>query len=170
MEDPFIDVLRQYFRGEWLESTFCIVPLGAISIAFALTLLAGERTAFVWGVAVPFVLLGLALLVTGAVVMFRTPGQTLALETSWAREPAVVVAQELPRMARVNAAWPRYLAMYGVFAIGGLVLRFLVKRDWAEGAGVALVFFAGAGLLIDGFAERRARPYTAALEARSGPR
>lgn len=170
MEAQLMDVLRQYFRGEWLESTFCIVPIGALSLTFGVTLLAGERSAFVWGVAIPFAVLGLALLVTGAVVTFRTPGQVSALELTWARNPAALVAQELPRMAKVNAAWPRYLTMYVVFAVSGLLLRFVVRLDWAEGAGIALVFFAGVGLLIDGFAERRARPYTAALEAQSRPR
>jgi BCD family chlorophyll transporter-like MFS transporter len=49
------------------------------------------------------------------------------------------------------------------FGVGGLVLRFALSADFAHGLGIALVFFAGVGLLVDGFAERRTHPYGAAL-------
>ena len=45
------------------------------------------------------------------------------------------------------------------------MLRFATRGDLTQGLGIALVFFAGVGLLIDGFAERRTHPYTAALSA-----
>jgi hypothetical protein len=41
----------------------------------------------------------------------------------------------------------------------------VTRGDVTHGVGVALVFFSGVGLLVDGFAERRARPYTASLES-----
>ena len=70
---------------------------------------------------------------------------------------------------------PVFFALAGFLALAGLqaaaepvavlALRFGLRSDLAHGVGTALVFFAGVGLMIDGFAERRARPYTAALEA-----
>jgi hypothetical protein len=40
-----------------------------------------------------------------------------------------------------------------------------LKADWAHGVGPAIILIGAMGFLIDGFAERRARPYTEALEA-----
>ena len=39
------------------------------------------------------------------------------------------------------------------------------SADWAHGLGPALIMIGALGFFIDGFAERRARPYTVALEA-----
>jgi len=53
--------------------------------------------------------------------------------------------------------------MWAVFGIAGLVLRFAGASDFYQGVGIALIFFAGVGMLIDGFAERRTRPYIKVL-------
>lgn len=166
----FLDVLQTYFRGERLEALIFIAPLGLASVAFALMLLRDERTAFTWGVAVPFFILGLALLAVGLGVGLRTPSQVAALLEQHASAPAALFAAELERMAKVNAWWPIYLRTWTAFAVVGLGLRFAVHREWALGLGTALLFFAGVGFMIDGFAERRAKPYTAALEANAPPR
>jgi hypothetical protein len=54
--------------------------------------------------------------------------------------------------------------MWGLFGIAGLVLRFATSTDFLRGLGISLVFIAGIGLLVDGFAERRTHPYVDALE------
>jgi hypothetical protein len=161
----FLDTMATYFRGERIEALACIAPVGLLCVVFGALILRDERSPFTLGVGVPFLVLGAALLAVGASVGFRTPGQVERLTALYRDDLARFVAEEIPRMRKVNANWPVYLATWSVFAIGGLVLRFLVQRDWARGVGIALVFFGGVGLLIDGFAERRARPYTEALEA-----
>jgi hypothetical protein len=82
-----------------------------------------------------------------------------------AYDPAAAIKAERARMEKVNKAWPFYLIAWAAFGIGGLTLRFAIPGDFAQGLGIALVFFAGLGLMIDGFAERRARPYAEALNA-----
>jgi lipoprotein signal peptidase len=67
-------------------------------------------------------------------------------------------------MQKVNANWPMYIGMWTVLLLVGLGLRFGLKADWAHGVGPALILIGAMGFLIDGFAERRARPYTNALE------
>jgi hypothetical protein len=52
-----------------------------------------------------------------------------------------------------------------MLGVAGLALRFLTSADLLQGIGIALVLFAGVGLLVDGFAERRTHPYTSALHA-----
>ena len=51
-------------------------------------------------------------------------------------------------MEKVNAAWPRYLVAWALFAVVGLGLRFATRSDFLQGMGIALVFFAGVGLLV----------------------
>ena len=53
-------------------------------------------------------------------------------------------------------------------AVIGLALPFAVPFEWALAAGPVLVVAGGIGMLIDGFAERRTRPYMAALEDVAG--
>jgi hypothetical protein len=57
----------------------------------------------------------------------------------------------------VKAAWAVVIAV----ALG---LIFAVKTDWAGGLGLSLLVLATLLMTIDTFAERRAHPYTAALE------
>lgn len=161
----FLDQLHEYFRGERLEALFFITPGGLVLLAIAGAALWGERGPFGVALAVPLVLFGLVALGTGLAVGLRTPGQVSTLEAGHAASPKAMVEQELPRMRKVNANWPIYLTTWTVLVVLGLALRFALKADWAHGLGPALIAVGAMGFLIDGFAERRARPYTAALEA-----
>ncbi len=159
-----IDMMVDYLRGEKLEALVFILPMGLVSLVFGAWLLTDTKEAFFRGVAWPFIVLGLALTITGATVGFRTPGQVEQLSAAYVAEPEKTRTEEQARMAKVNQAWPMYLTAWATFGIVGLLLRFALKNEFGRGIGTALVFFAGVGLLIDGFAERRAHPYTKALE------
>lgn len=164
---PFLDTMHAYFRGERIEALYFIVPVGVAMLAFAAVTLRAERGGFAWGLAVPLVLFGIVAIGTGAVVGLRTPAQVADLEAGYQSDPSAMLAKELPRMEKVNDNWPRLVATWAALVVIGLGLRFGFKTDWAHGVGPALVLIGAMGFLIDGFAERRARPYTAALEALS---
>jgi hypothetical protein len=161
---PFLTQMQSYFRGERLEAMFYIGPAGLLLWALALTALKAEKGAFAWGLAVPWFLFGLVLAGVGGGVAVRTPSQVAALEQEYAASPKAMVEKELPRMRQVNRMWPIYLSVWTALVVLGLALRFAFKADWAHGVGPALILVGAFGFLIDGFAERRARPYTAALE------
>ena len=160
-----IEAMATYFQGEKVEALVFILPIGLLSLVFGGWLLSEGDGGFTRGVALPFLVMGLVASVVGGVVGFRTPSQVKTLEASIARAPEQAVSEEIFRMEKVNRAWPQYLAVWAVFGVAGLVLRFALKSDFAQGLGIALVFFSGVCLLIDGFAERRARPYTEVLES-----
>lgn len=162
---PFLDVMHSYFRGERIEALYFIVPLGVALLGFAAVTLRAERGGFAAGLAIPLALFGLVAIGTGAAIGLRTPGQVTELEIGYESDPAAMLAQEIPRMERVNANWPRLIATWAALLVIGLGLRFGLKVDWAHGVGPALILIGALGFLIDGFAERRATPYTAALEA-----
>jgi hypothetical protein len=159
--------MHAYFRGERIEALYFIVPIGVAMVAFAAVTLRAERGGFAWGLAVPLVLFGLFAIGIGSAVGLRTHGQVAALEAGLEREPGAMVAAELPRMRKVNDNWPIYIGMWTTLVLVGLGLRFGLNADWAHGVGPAIILIGAMGFLIDGFAERRARPYTAALEALS---
>ena len=95
----------------------------------------------------------------------RTNEQVAELTRSYQDSPANMVETELPRMEKVNANFKTTFFAFGALAAIGLTLHYLVGADWARGLGAVLILLGAIGLLIDGFAERRAVPYTNALEA-----
>lgn len=161
---PFLDVMHAYFRGERIEALYFIVPIGITMVAFAAVTLRAERGGFAWGLAVPLVLFGVFAIGVGAAVGLRTAEQVAQIETGFHSDPGVMVGEELPRMQKVNDNWPIYIGMWVALVVAGLGLRFGLKADWAHGLGPGLILIGAVGFLIDGFAERRARPYTDALE------
>jgi hypothetical protein len=162
-----LDVMAKYFEGEKIEALVFILPIGLLSLVFGAWLLSDGPGVFARGVAIPFLAMGLVMTVVGGAVGYRTPAQVAALETSIAASPETAVQAEQARMEKVNRAWPVYLAVWAAFGVAGLALRFATRGDFTQGLGIALVFFAGVGLVVDGFAERRARPYTEALASAS---
>jgi hypothetical protein len=158
-----LEAIQIYFQGEKLEALVFILPVGLISIVLSAWLLTDNPNAFVKGVAIPFLVLGLLMSTVGSVVGFRTPSQLASVLKGVELDPQASSQAEVQRMTKVNKAWPFYLAIWLAFAVTGLLLRFAVTSDFYQGLGIALVFFAGVGLLIDGFAERRTHPYMNAL-------
>ena len=161
----FLDVLHTYFRGERLEAAFFIAPAGLAFLALAYAAWRTETGGFLWGALVPSVIFGLVLAGTGVGVAARTSGQVAELEAAYAEAPAQMVAQELPRMRQVQVLFSRTLPTFAVLAVLGLLLHLGVRTEWAHSLGAVLVAGGGVGLLIDGFASRRAEPYVVALEA-----
>jgi len=161
-------LMSSYLLGEKLEALVFIVPLGLLGALFGAWLLTERAAPFARGAGWPFLVIGLLLTGTGAVVGFRTPAQVERLTAAFAAAPEATRAEELARMEKVNGAWSTYVALWATFAVAGLVLRFALRSHVAHGVGAALLFFAGVGLLVDGFAEHRARQYTEALAAERG--
>lgn len=71
-------------------------------------------------------------------------------------------------MEKVNANFKLTLFVFGVLAAVGLGVHYLGGPNWGRGLGAALILISAIGLLVDGFAERRAEPYTVALEQIAG--
>lgn len=160
----FLEIMNTYFRGEKLEALFFILPIGVLLVAFGVVALKVEHGGFAWGVAIPSFVFGLILAGTGIGVAARAPGQVAEMTSGFQSEPAAMVSKELPRMQKVNQNFKNTFIAGGVVTAIGLVLLFAVRTDWGKGVGSMLVLASALMFLIDGFASRRAVPYTAALE------
>ena len=156
----FLETMLPYFQGEKIEALVFILPIGLLCLIFGGWLLSEGHPGFARGVAIPFIAMGLVIAVIGGTVGFRTPAQTSQIQQSYSVDPAGTIKSEIIRMEKVNNAWRWYLAIWVAFAIVGLGLRLFTTSDFLRGFGIALVFFAGVGLMIDGFADRRAQIYS----------
>lgn len=159
----FLETMLPYFQGEKIEALVFILPIGLLCLVFGGWLLSEGHPGFTRGVAIPFIAMGLVIAVIGGTVGFRTPAQTSQIQKSYLVDPAGTIKSESIRMETVNHAWRWYLAIWVVFTMVGLGLRLLSTSDFLRGFGIALVFFAGVGLMIDGFADRRAQIYSSGI-------
>lgn len=159
----FIDVMHTYFRGEKVEALWFIALTGILLVIFGLATLKAERGGYGWGVAVPAILFGLVLIGVGTGVGLRTDRQVAEIERSFYQNPSVLAQKELSRMEQVNANFRVTFYALGILATMGLFFHYLAGPEWGRGLGSTLILLGAIGLLIDGFAERRAEPYTAAL-------
>jgi hypothetical protein len=164
----FLETMWPYFQGEKLEALVFILPIGLLCLVFGGWLLSEGDAGFAKGVAIPFVAMGLVIAIIGGTVGFRTPAQTSQIQQSYSVDPAGTIKSEMARMERVNKAWSWYLAIWVMFAILGLGLRLLTASDFLRGFGISLVFFSGLGLMIDGFADRRAQIYSNVIKEQNG--
>ena len=161
---PFIEMMHTYFRGEKLEAFGFILPVGILLLVYGITILKIERSSLTFGIAIPTVLFGLVLISTGLGVGMRTPGQVADLKQRLEESPAQFIQTELPRIEKVNVNFRRTYWASGILGIIGLVFVYLIRTDWAHGLGAALILICALGLIVDGFAERRAAHYTEALK------
>lgn len=155
---------KRNFRGEKLEALFFILSIGLALVVFGIVALKVESGGFAWGVAIPSILFGLVLMGTGIGVAARTNGQIAEIKADYASDPVAIVQKELPRMEKVNKNFRTTFFAFGVLAVLGLVFHYLAGPTWGRGLGALLILVGALGLLIDGFAERRAVPYTDALK------
>ena len=157
-----VEALKTYFAAERL--TGAILAIYGVVILGAVAYLHQTHTAFGGGLVVPLGLLGLGAVVGGSVLAIKTGPQLEALLALAAPE---LLAQELPRMQKVNANWVWLKSTWSVLIAVSLVVLWTVKRDGATGVALAFLVAASSAMVLDVFAERRARVYTAALERRA---
>lgn len=160
----FLETMLPYFQAEKIEALVFILPIGLLCLVFGGWLLSEGQPGFSRGVAIPFIAMGFVLSIVGGSVGFRTPMQTAQIQQAYEADPTTALKSESARMEKVNRAWTWYLAIWVVFILLGLGFRLLAQSDFLRGMGIALVFFAGVGLVIDGFADRRARIYSDVLD------
>ena len=135
----WLDRAESDLAGADLEAPTCILPMGRVSLVLGAWLRTDGNEAFARGVAMPCLILSLALLLTGATVGVGTPARVSALQSAAQTDAEAARQLDIVGMAGVHVAWPIY---HGAWARVGVV-----------------------GLLIDAFAERRAIPYAEALRA-----
>ncbi len=158
------EALHEYFRGE-KNLGFALAVYGAFLLGLAGWVWRTQDGPFATALLVPLAVLGVAFGGGGTFLALKTTPQVEKLQVDLKAQEKPALDVELARMAKVNANWPRVKLAWGVVTLIALVLLLAVKRDWASGLGLALMMMTAALFAVDVFAERRAEPYTRALEA-----
>jgi hypothetical protein len=164
MPAPLNEALQLYFRGE-RNLGIALAVYGVFLLAVVFWLWRTQEGAFGLALMVTLGVLGLAFSGGGAFLAGKTPGQVAKLEADLKASPGAATETEYQRMVKVNQLWPRAKLAWTVLTVIALALIMFVKREWAAGLGLALLFGTTALMATDLFAERRAEPYTRALEA-----
>jgi len=159
----FVDAMQAYFAGEKLTGLL-FAAYGVVLLGAAFWLHRTHEGGFMWAIVIALGVLGLGALVGGSILAWKTGPQVDALVSLYREDVGAFVAQELPRMQKVNANWVRLEAVWTVLIVVALVLLWSVKRDWVIGTALGLLVAGTSAMLLDVFAERRALVYTARLE------
>lgn len=162
-----LETMQTYFRGE-RHVAFFLVGLGVALAAFAAWVWRTQSGPFAWWLLTPLALVGIGAAIGGTVFALKTERQVAELTSQLESDREATVAAERARMEKVNANWPRLKLAWGAVTLVALVLLLAVKRDWSTGLGLALMLLIAVLFCVDVFAERRAAPYTEALERAHG--
>lgn len=156
--------MTTYFQGEE-RLGIALAVVGVALGAGALWVWRTQSGPFAAWLAVPAVVLALGFTGGGVYLAVRTQKQVAELTAQLEADRPALVAAESARMAKVNANWILAKSMWTGVIAGALVLLMVVRREWAAGLGLALLLAATVLFFVDVFAERRAGPYTVALDA-----
>lgn len=161
--------MEDYFGAERLGGGV-LIGMGAAGLT-AGALLYADGGDHAKGASYPLIAFGLVHTAAGTYVAISATRRRNRLRIQLVNDEPGFLAGERPRMERVS----RQLHMLQLFEIaiagGGLAvggIGYLADRDQLEGAGFALAAEAGATLLFDYFAARRADRYRAHLGVSAG--
>jgi len=164
----FLEVMNAYFRGERMLA-WAMLGLGLGMLAFAFFVYRTQTGGFMWGLVAPLAIVGIMASTVGPFFAFHNARIAEEIAGRYANDPAELATTEGERMTRVNQNWPRLKMAWAVITIVALALLLLVKQDWANGLGLALMILVTVLFCIDVFGERRALPYSDALAALPAP-
>lgn len=163
-EADFLEALRQYFRGEKVESLVILAGSGALLAAGGL-LLGAVGSSFARGLGGVLLLTALIGAVVGGTIVLRTDRQVTALTELYRSDRGGFVDTEGARITKVVRSFRAYRAAYVVATLIGLGLLLLRGRPLLEGLGVGLLLFAALGFTVDHYAEARAIGYAAEVRS-----
>jgi hypothetical protein len=159
-------VLLRYFAAEKQESLL-FVAAGVAALAISAFLLRGGGP--YRGMILPLAAVALIQLGVGGSVYLRTDRQVAGLSAQLERVPAVYRSEETARMEKVLSGFRLYKTVEIALLAAGIGLALLFpRRDLPYSAGIGLVSQASLMLVLDLFAERRAREYLDALAGLAG--
>lgn len=156
---------RTYFQAE-KRGTAGFMFVGASSLVGSAFLAFGTSDDTAHGAAIPISVIGLAQMLVGGIVFFRTDRQLAKLEEQIRTDPNGYVTEELPRIERVNAMFGIYqLVELGLIAVGGGLAAYGTAADtpWVEGVGYGLALQALVVFIGDTLAHQRAGRYESAI-------
>jgi hypothetical protein len=160
----FLEAVEVYARGERLAG-LALVPVGLCLVGAGLYLVIGYAGGLGKGMGIPLAIAGVAAAIGGGVLVKTVNDRQVQLAEAFEVEPDAPRAAEVTRMDKVNANWSVLKTAWSVTILVGLGLLFAVGRPWVQGLALALICLCALALVVDTFAEVRARLYADRLAA-----
>lgn len=156
------EAIEKYFLAEKAESwIYMAIGIAAMLVAFIAFFFL--KTSFYKGAAIPLLLIGLLLGITGFTVNKRSDEDRIRNVYALSMNPGELKKIEMPRMKDVmqNLVIYRYVAI--IFAFLGILMMLYCYNNpiylFGKGFGMALAIMATFSFWLDYFAEKRGRIY-----------
>lgn len=167
----FAQQLVSYYKGEWLEAAL-LAAFGATLAGVTLaTGLYTDPCSLIEGFSYSMAFLAVSTLFAGAFQLYSNSRRLATMPAQYAQNPKAFVQAELNRFegkGGVNSWWMPLKILWAIFVIGGISVPLVIGSELVQGVAIGLLVLGGVGFVIDGFAHRRAKQYTAALLAQNG--
>ena len=159
--------VNEYFSGEKTQCWIGIV-LGVISIGLALYFLLHLKTDLYKGVAYPFLIIPVLLIMICAGVVWRTPHDIERVTNFIQQVPEKIATEEIPRMQRVLKSFKVIKIVEAVLFVAGLALvayGATKGSDVAKGVGIGIAIQSAMMYAFDYFAHERGKAYWEFLQS-----
>lgn len=157
--------IEKYFSGERLES-FLFLGLGIMGFIIAIFFFFVYKTAFLKGIAIPFITVAFLEIIVGITLIYRSPKDTRRVESYFLNETEMIQQKEVPRMEAVMQNFVIFRYVEITLIIVGIILMYGFRQNlfW-NGIGLGLFVQSSMVLLLDFFAERRGEVYLSYLRS-----
>ena len=159
--------VNDYFSGEKTQCLIGIV-LGLISIAVAIYSLIQLQTELYKGIAYPFLIISVLLIIICAGVVWRTPRDIARVNQFVQQEPEKIHTEEIPRMKAVMKNFKIIKiveACLFVIALGIILYASSKNKDLLKGIGLGLAIQSAIMYGFDYFAHARGKIYWEFLQS-----
>jgi hypothetical protein len=151
--------IEKYFTAEKYESLLFVL-VGLIALLLASYFLTKVKQSFYTGIAYPLIAIGAIQLVVGSSVYIRSPKDIVRVNQLVQSDKARIQSEEIPRMKTVMKNFVLYRWIEIVLVLTGISLFFFFNSNLLlKGIGLGLAIQSALMLLLDFFAESRAKAY-----------
>ncbi len=158
----FVAALETYFKAEERLGRFLVPFCAVLGVSSAVSMLSADSS-FAYGSGVPAVMFGVAGVIGASRFLARTARQLTELPALYRESPAELARFELPRMNKLNLAWPRLKRLYLVLIALSVLTIVFAPIGWVRGLASTLIFLSAMLYVVDMLAEKRALAYTARI-------
>ncbi len=163
--------IEKYFSAE-KSASLLLIGIGITGIITGIIFFFFIKTNFCKGTAIPLLIVGLLLGITGFTVYKRSDKDRLSNVYAYDMNQGQLKEKEIPRMEMVMENFIRYRYIEIALALSGTCLFFYFKNAEAnffwKGFGAALTIMALLALSTDYFAEKRGHVYLDGLKEWAG--
>ena len=160
--------IEKYFTAEKQESLLFVL-IGIAGIIAAIVFFFFLKTNFYKGAAIPLLMIGLLLGITGYNVYKRSDEDRKRNVYAYDMNPTQLKEKELPRMKTVMKSFIiyRYAEIFLLLVGAALYIYFIrdIRNDFWRGFGLALAVMTLLSQTADFFAEKRGKTYTNGIES-----